>query len=313
MLQYSSGIILALVFNAVQPSWLFAQDVLSTDYPYLRNVRVEVTTAHDISSGMFTYSYDLYNDKDNSGSISDFIVDISRSKNSLALDTIGLKFTGTFSEAHFRQRYQEIGNSIVPVSCPSLPQHWLSLFGNDLTFTIGKDTLFIEPGQHATGIVMMSKGLPAVRRFLIKPDFNIYEFFPDQEDTTSSMTDYQEDSILAAVNFHGLTVGPSAPPSLFVPLEFLDTLASYANQSQTLRWIENQTTAKKYLAYFSSTKAHLQQNDRAGALSILQKVLSDAQTDSTRYLTSEAYALIRYNTEYLLGQLTLPPAGFKVK
>ena len=306
-------IMLSLLVNMLRLNMLPAQDTLSTDYPYLRKVTVSVKTGHDQSSGMFTYSYDLYNDKDNSGSISDFIVDISRSKNSLALDTIGLKFAGTFSESNFRQRYQEIGNSIVPVSCPSLPHYWINLLGNDLTLTIGKDTLFIEPGQHATEIVMMSKGLPAVRKFLIKPDFNIYEFFPDQEDTTSSMTGYQEDSILAAVNYRSLTVAPASPPFPFIPSEFLDTLSSYVSQAQALNWIKDEAIANRYLGYFSSAKSNLQQMNFAGARATLQTALSDANMDSTSNLTSEAYALIRFNTEYLLAQLPLSPSGFNIK
>jgi phosphoribosyl-AMP cyclohydrolase len=114
------------------------------------------------------------------------------------------------------------------------------------------------------------------------------------------------DSIREAVKFFGWTVGPTAPPLDLVPTVWLDTLSSYTSQSLLLGWITTQAIADKYLSYFSSARAELVQGDSAGARTPLQQVLRDVDIDSTTNLTSEAYALIRYNTEYLLSQL---PAG----
>jgi hypothetical protein len=102
------------------------------------------------------------------------------------------------------------------------------------------------------------------------------------------------------------TIGPMTPPTPFNVLTFLDTLASYTTRSRSLGWIEDQTTADKYLSYFSSARAKLVQGDSVGARTPLQQVLRDVDVDSSSTLTSEAYALLRYNTEYLLNQL---PAG----
>jgi hypothetical protein len=114
-------------------------------------------------------------------------------------------------------------------------------------------------------------------------------------------------------SLYGLTVGPSKPPSPFVPLDFLDTLTNYITQSRSLGWIKDQAIGNKYLGYFSSAKASLQQNNIASTRATLQQVLQDANVDSTANITSEAYALIRYNTEYLLGQLPTPVSGCNVK
>jgi hypothetical protein len=99
------------------------------------------------------------------------------------------------------------------------------------------------------------------------------------------------------------TIGPATPPDPFVPLTFLDTLAGYTNQSRTLGWIKDSLTAVKYLGYFSTAKAELQQNDTATAKSILRQVLTDVDVDSTNHITSEAYALLRFNTEYLIPRI----------
>jgi hypothetical protein len=62
-------------------------------------------------------------------------------------------------------------------------------------------------------------------------------------------------------------------------------------------------TAVKYLGYFSTAKIKIQQNDTATAKATLQQVLSDVNVDSTSHITSEAYALLRFNTEYLIPRI----------
>jgi hypothetical protein len=99
------------------------------------------------------------------------------------------------------------------------------------------------------------------------------------------------------------TVGPITPPDPFVALTFLDTLNSITTQSRYLAWIKDQPTADKYLTYFSSARGKLVQGDSVGARAVLQQVLRDVDIDSTANLTSEAYALLKYNTEYLVDKL----------
>ena len=57
------------------------------------------------------------------------------------------------------------------------------------------------------------------------------------------------------------------------------------------------------MGYINSAKASLLQKGIASARSSLQRLLQDVDIDSTSKLTSEAYSLLRYNTEYLLAQL----------
>jgi hypothetical protein len=107
-------------------------------------------------------------------------------------------------------------------------------------------------------------------------------------------------------SFVGTTVGPADPPPPFVPTDFLDTLSAYTTQSRALGWISSQTVADKYSGYFSTAKTQLQLNNAAGARATLQSVLRDVDLDSSATITSEAYALLRYNTEYLLDRLPRP-------
>jgi hypothetical protein len=101
----------------------------------------------------------------------------------------------------------------------------------------------------------------------------------------------------------GRTVGPVLPPDPFDPVRFLDTLLSYTTQCKMLGWISEQTTADKYLGHFNSVKVSLQESNVTAARNTLKLVLEDVNVDSSSTLTSEAYALLRYNTEYLLDHL----------
>ncbi|MDR3627222.1 MAG: hypothetical protein P4L45_10340, partial [Ignavibacteriaceae bacterium] len=111
----------------------------------------------------------------------------------------------------------------------------------------------------------------------------------------------------------GTTIGCKPIPSPFIPLNFIDTLLNYNQQSLNLSWIKNQTTSDKYNNYFNTAKTQLQQNNIAGARITLNNVLRAVDQDSTTNLISEAYALIRYNTEYLLANLPVPASGLPVK
>ena len=114
-------------------------------------------------------------------------------------------------------------------------------------------------------------------------------------------------------SFWGETIGPCDPSSPFVVSNFVDSLSFFVTQSQALGWIPSQSIVNKYLANFSSAKSYLLSNNIVSARTVLQNVLSNASVDSLNNLTSEAYALIRYNTEYLLSQLPSSPPGFLVK
>jgi|GEM_PF-2261729 len=90
----------------------------------------------------------------------------------------------------------------------------------------------------------------------------------------------------------------------FDDLDILDSTKSYATQSRALGWIRDQPTANKYSTFFDSTKAQLQRVDSASALATLETVLQQSVQDSgSSLLTSEAFALIYFNAQYLAGQL----------
>ena len=95
-------------------------------------------------------------------------------------------------------------------------------------------------------------------------------------------------------------------------LDFIDTLTSYCSISYYQNWIITDLVGQKYQHYLTNSKSALQQNKNVLARCYLQDVLRDVDIDSSSSITSEAYALIRYNTEYLISKLP-PVTGMIVR
>jgi hypothetical protein len=100
------------------------------------------------------------------------------------------------------------------------------------------------------------------------------------------------------------------PVSILKPFKteaFADTILQYISDSHILNWIRNESASDKYLHNLQNVKLYLQQNNNPAAINILDSVLTDVEADSGITLTSEAYALIKYNTEYLKKYLEENP------
>ena len=150
----------------------------------------------------------------------------------------------------------------------------------------------IRPGQ-VGNFFIYSNGLLGITKYYIQGNTKIPYNLTEQ--------DYQNDLVTNSVS--GYTIAPVDTPKPFNPLNFLDTLTSYTTQARSLGWIKIQATADKYLDYYSSARTKLVQHDSVGARSVLLNVLNDVNIDSTASLSSEAYALLRFNTEYLISKL----------
>ena len=285
---------------------------IAQEYPRLKDVQIHAAVDHDQGDSLYYFTFGLTNGIISEGKIYSFDIDISRDPRSVDSDTSGLRFENDgFTEASFRRHFPFLKGKIVPVGFVASPGTsfgftWTGNISNNLTAGWGADSATIEPGQSLGGFVMVSKGLPAIRRCVVSPFFDFdslfsEERFPNEEDIPNT------DSIQNAVKFYGWTVGPTAPPKIFIGSDWLDTLTSYVSQSRSLVWITTQRIAAKYTNYFASAKSQLQANNTAQARAILQSVLIDVNVDNLSTLTSEAYALIRYNTEYLLAQLLASP------
>jgi hypothetical protein len=292
------GIILVLLMVILSSFYkIFAQD-----FPRLTTVKVTTRVVYDTSTCIFLYDYKISNEQSNNASVSMFMVDITRDSNSVVYDTVGLRFDSDYEERVFREiDYPSYSSHIVPASvshCPS--RYWTGDYAPAYSaIAFDNDSGFVAPGDSVGGLQIMSKGLPGVRKCIAIPWIEEGEYFYE-EDTLYTP---KQDSILSTLNYYGYTIGPYAPPAFFNGLTFLDTIKSYVTQSRVLGWITSQTTADKYTRLVDSAHSNVQANIRGVAKAKLDSVLLNANADSSTTLTSEAYALIRFNTEYVLTKL----------
>lgn len=247
-------------------SW--GQDTLWTwTSPSAAEVSVSVRGSVGVSSGAYLYNYLLISDNSSEQDIESFFVD------------------------HI--------SSIISLGSPNEWLGDLSATRDAVMWGAGSSLARIEPGQQLAGFAISSGGLPGIFPFYIRG----YRYIPPFE---FGMT---PDSIIGGDvfenSFKGRTVAPLNPPDPFNGLGFLDTIKSYINESRTLGWIASQDVANNYLGLFTRAKNDLGQEDTVMAVVRLDSVLRQIPIDSVNQLSSESYALLKFNTEYILSRLPI--------
>jgi hypothetical protein len=105
----------------------------------------------------------------------------------------------------------------------------------------------------------------------------------------------------------GSTIASASAPVPFLATAFLDSLSDYATRARTLGWIIQDSTSAKYIGFFSTAKLQIQAGTLDSARATFSSVLHDVSIDSLSVLTTEACAIIRFNTEYLLSKFIPSP------
>ncbi len=287
--------------------------------------------------GYFIYSYKVYNPPQNNGRLIWIDIDIKKGGGTVALHSEGLpvsdKCTGSIARMN-------AAGSIVPVAIDS-PPNWLCSIGTDgmggwASKAHDNDLL---PGQTLSGFVMTSYGLPAIKDIIAQPLIvnsvypNIEEFDVDMDELRKVMLQDKD-----KVSFKGKTIGPTAPPADFKPIDFLDYIVSLKHQAYGLGWIvqgketdkdkkenEEKGIMKSLDQKLSSSRERLEKGDYKEAVEKLKSFVhevealykenknnngrkdridsKDGEEKHHEHLTSEAYALLKYNAQYLIDQI----------
>jgi hypothetical protein len=210
----------------------------------------------------------------------------------------------------------------------------------------------IIPGENLS-FSFQAKGLPGIGLFWAE-GWAPWSFSREQKDSLiREGYDWEKSRALDENYSKGVTVVRRSPPNPFVHLTFLDTLLSYTRQSAELGWLAPLTglgrhrdddcdederpddgVTKNIDKRLQKAKKELSKGDSLKARKELEKLVEKLERTWKRsqeqekkhkqekkekrddvILTSEAYALLKYNTEYLIDRLPdrKPKKGSKEK
>jgi hypothetical protein len=288
--------------------------------PHLSDVVVKSSVTQDPASKIFTFKYSITNGVLSTGCINSFEMNIIAPVGGIELSNVGLVDYPRYVDRGALQFNP--GLRIIPVGIPKLPRYkgfrsaWWAGFSLDgrLGWMGADRILYLESGATIDSIVMTSHGIPGLRSFVISPSYNPklpYEITPANEDSIRRFvpepTDEEEAAfqrLVDSIKVRGVTIGPTAPPANFIPVTFLDTLISYKHQARLLGWILNDGIVTSLDQKLEAARQQIAK-DKPAAKQILQAFVNEVEAlnQQGNQLTSEAYALLKFNAEYLISKL----------
>ncbi len=189
------------------------------------------------------------------------------------------------------------------------PKGWSAGISAKGTLSWGVDSndYLILPGSMTRGFQIFSQGLPSIREIIIKPDWILtVEGYVSEEDIEKSKRVEKE------ITFIGKTVGPTAPPADFKPVAFIEYIVDLKHQAVSLGWIKDEGIVNSLDVKLDNAKKKLEQDSPGAAKNILNAFINEVEAQgcatyencpSGKHLTSEAYALLKYNAQYLIDNL----------
>jgi hypothetical protein len=292
---------------AVFGIFIISQDAIPQDtasvfrYPSAANVHIKVSCNVSSSNGGFHYSFDVRSEENSQQKTEAFFVDV--------------------------------GSTITAIKMPDL---WLGSISatRKALMWFSRDSLRdIMPGGRNDRFGFTSPGLPAIAVFYAVGHVPIPEFPFGQTPDSIVGNDVFGNS------FRGITLTALDPAGPFFPQTFIDTLLSYARESVDLGWLGTSrdddcdndehpqdgieknierrlTLAQRDLQKGDSIKAR---KDLELLVNKVDRIWKRGQMIEKKHehdrgdwwqhrkdwvvMTSEAYALLKYNTEYLIDRL----------
>jgi hypothetical protein len=294
------------------------QIAIAHDIPVLKDVQVIATLKFDKNLNIYEYSYVVSNPSYSMGNIDNLQIDISKPLQSQDLSADGLIIIkgisrrGRVVQDTFEDEIADIGSRmdkpIIPVGT-NIPDGWMggiSLMGT-VSWGSRNKTSDILPGQSLNGYVIMSRGVPTIREALVRPDWvYVAEGYVTEEDEKEARRIKEE------ITFKGKTIGPTAPPEELEPADFLQGLIDMKHEATELGWITSKGIERSLDAKLDSAKKKLQSGNTKAASNILGAFINEVEAQGCetlddcpkgKHLSPEAYALLKFNAQYLLDNL----------
>ena len=263
-----------------------------------------------IASGdVFLYGYTVTNDPSSSASVWRVVLDMAIEPGAASLSSDGLTSGDCLlSEVAARVAASSARVRTVPVGL-SAPSLWTCAPSLDGTVQWGAPELVsrIVPGRSVAGFQLSSRGLPGIRTVILEPRIEVTEIGiqPPKDDSQAEIGAYlrQVATLKRRASFKTATVAPSAPPANFRASEFLQIIIGYKAQALQIGWIHDQGIRISLDAKLNEAQAALERGQNSTATNILKALIQEVDAQAGKQLSSEAVALLKFNTQYLIGKL----------
>lgn len=162
----------------------------------------------------------------------------------------------------------------------------------------------LSPGDSLSGFNLISSGLPGIGLAYMDGVRTQITEFPGGGPRGNTGSQLQRLKTFPKSYVARTTIVPVTPSDLFVPLAFLDTLISYKHQAFELGWIKEEGIVTSLDAKLEAARPQII-NDRPSAKNILESFVNELDALNTQgdQITSEAYALLKFNAQYLISKL----------
>lgn len=318
-----------LFFSLVMflPAITYAETYWGGELPNINNTQLKIKV--EFADNTYTYRYTISSENTNTGKIWIFAIDIKKPEGGIDLSREGLaNGPGYLKHTSAQVLSEPTTPKMIPVGLFS-PPNWNSGVGilGQVTWGANDDEYIIFPRYSLSGFQITSRGLPGLRDFIMRP-----KLIPPSEE--SDITREQIKAVKDQVAFKGKTLGPTAPPADFKPLDFLNYIISLKHEAYNLGWIvqdkdndkgkkddEEKGIMKSLDKKLEKAKEKFEKGNTKEAIEKLKSFLYEVEAlykkdkddehgekdkkenHAYEHITSEAYALLKYNTEYLIDQL----------
>jgi hypothetical protein len=156
----------------------------------------------------------------------------------------------------------------------------------------------LAPSETAYGFAFHSTGLPAPMRSYVnrRPGMKGVGEDPPEELMAAL------DSVTWLIP-KGVTVSPVAPPEKLDPAKFLKDIEGMLETASQQGWILSPPLAKELQDSLARGVTVLQGPDSNAKRTALEAILKRVEEEKDKRLLSEAYAILKYNLEYLIPRL----------
>lgn len=159
----------------------------------------------------------------------------------------------------------------------------------------------VAPGTSVSGFKLVSSSLPGIGDYYAE-GYAPAPWFPAGSAPEGDIPGY-DDLTPYGPGVVGKTIVPVEPPAIFNPLNFLNHIINLKNEAFKIGWITNQGIEQSLDAKLESAKKKLDAGDIKAVKNILNAFLNEVEAQKDKHLTSEAYGLLKYNTQYIVERL----------